>query len=161
VHHALTGREGMKKAYGFERSGFARNSKVIFQFFRAQINIAPGNEDYSELLLFCGKNNNGKKFPDLAVRLPEGMIYEPEPDFDFEGWKEQVTAKKTVTREKFTVDMVREANFRFTECEIKPLAQLISDKIGCGRTRAYELVKEATKAKIFRHNKLTDTYAKN
>jgi hypothetical protein len=89
------------------------------------------------------------------------MIYEPEPDFDFEGWKEQVTAKKTVTREKFTVDMVREANFRFTECEIKPLAQLISDKIGCGRTRAYELVKEATKAKIFRHNKLTDTYAKN
>jgi hypothetical protein len=161
LHHALTGREGMKKAYGFERSGFARNSKVIFQSARAQINIVPGSEDYSVLLLFCAKNNNGKRFEDIAIRLnPETLIYEPEPDFDFEGWKEQITAKKAVTRQKFTADMVRQTNLRFTECEIKPLAQLISDKIGCGRTRAYELVAECTTAKLFRHNKITDTYVK-
>jgi hypothetical protein len=162
LHHALTGREGMKKAYGFERSGFARNSKVIFQLSRAVINIAPGNEDYSVLLLFCAKNNNGKKFEDTAIRLnPETMIYEPEQDFDFEGWKEQIAANKTASRRKFTVDMVREANLRFTELEIKPLAQLIIDKLGCARARAYELVHECTTAKVFRHIKITDTYAKS
>ena len=161
LHHALTGREGMKKAYGFERSGFARNSKAIFQVVRAQINIVPGNEDYSVLLLFCAKNNNGKRFEDTAIRLnPDTMIYEPEPDFDFEGWKEQVTAKKTVSRKKFTVEMVRETNLKFTELEIKPLAQLICDKIGCGRARGYELVHECTTARVFRHTKVTDTYAK-
>jgi AAA domain len=162
LHHALTGREGIKKAYGFERSGFARNSKVIFQLSRAVINIAPGNEDYTVLLLFCAKNNNGKKFEDTAVRLnPETMIYEPEQDFDFKGWKEQITANKTASRRKFTVDMVREANLRFTELEIKPLAKLIIDKLGCARARAYELVHECTTAKVFRHIKITDTYAKS
>ena len=60
LHHALTGRAGATKAFGLERSGFARNSKMLQTWTRGLINVVPGAEDDNELLvLTCGKNSNG------------------------------------------------------------------------------------------------------
>jgi RecA-family ATPase len=63
IHHALTGKAGISKAAGWERIGYARNSKVLASWARAQINVAPENEDNNDRLVFvCGKNNDGKEF---------------------------------------------------------------------------------------------------
>lgn len=159
LHHALTGREGMKKAYGFEKSSFARNSKVIFQLARAQINIVPGNEDYSVLLLFCGKNNNGKKFDDAAVRLnPETMIYEPEPDFDFEGWKEQISSNRSKTGGAATSKQAWRDALGNREYELKQLVPIVAETFVVQQRQAYNLIREA-KGKTLRYNKTIKTYA--
>src|SRR5262245_45861923 len=41
IHHSLTGKIGIQKSVGFDRSSFGRNSKVLFMWTRAQINVAP------------------------------------------------------------------------------------------------------------------------
>jgi hypothetical protein len=91
LHHALTGRAGAVKAFGLERSGFARNSKALLGWARAQINVSPGLEDSNEILILtCGRNSNGKEFPPVAVRRNEAGIYEADPDFDLAAWREHV-----------------------------------------------------------------------
>jgi hypothetical protein len=159
VHHALTGRAGALKATGYERSGFARNSKALLGWTRAQINIAPGSPDDNDVLVIsCGKSNDGKEFPPFAAQLnPETMIYERLDDFNIDSWREHVVSGKA-TR-KFNADMLRELKFK--ELEIKPLAKLICDQLGCGRSRAYELIQEGKTKNILRFNKVTETYAKS
>ena len=99
----------MKKAFGFEAAGFGRNSKVLGFWTRAQINIIPGTEDYSVLVLSCGKLNDGKMFSPFAVRLnPDTMIYEPEPDFDIDALREQIESgpkKRTAYRPEILQEM--------------------------------------------------------
>lgn len=158
IHHAITGRAGAAKMFGLDRSGFARNNKVLFGWTRAQVNVGPGKEDSNEeLILGCGKNNDGKEFPHIAIQLNPDMIYEVDEAFDIEDWRERVTTGRT-KKQKFTVEMVREQVKFPSELEIGPLAKLIADKIGCGRARSYELVHEARKEKILRFNRITHTY---
>jgi hypothetical protein len=97
LHHALTGKAGASKATGYERSGFARNSKALLSWARAQINIAPGNpDDNDQLVIACGKNNDGKEFPPFAVRLNlDTMMYEPDESFDVDRWRDEITGSKT------------------------------------------------------------------
>jgi hypothetical protein len=158
VHHALTGKAGASKATGYERSGFARNSKALLSWARAQINIAPGNPDDNDLLVIaCGKNNDGKEFPPFAVRLnPDTMIYGPDESFGLEEWRAEVSGAKV--KRRFSPELLRDLKFK--ELEIKPLAKLVSDQTGAGRSRAYELIHEAKECKILRFNKTLQTYAK-
>jgi hypothetical protein len=158
--HAVTGVAGMKKAFGFEAAGFGRNSKVLGFWSRAFINIIPGKEDYSVLVFICAKNNDGQMFAPFAVRLnPDTKIYEPEPDFDIEGLREQLTATGTKKKPKFNVEMVKElVKFR-GELDMTGLAKLIETKTGCGRSRSYELVHEGRRAKLFRFQRNTELYA--
>jgi hypothetical protein len=161
IHHALTGRAGALKASGLERSGFARNSKALLGWARAQINIFPGSKESNEILLIsCGKNNDGREFPRVAVRLnPDSMIYEVDDGFDFEAWDEDLAAagkkKKPPT---FSVEMVRELVKFSGQLDISGLAALIQKKLGCGRSRSYELVHEGRKAGIFRFHRITELY---
>ena len=158
--HAITGTAGMKKAFGFEAAGFGRNSKVLQMWSRAFINIIPGKEDYSVLLFSCGKNNNGKMFSPFAVRLnPDTKIYEPEPDFDIEGFHEQLTTTGKKQKPKFSVEMVKELVKFSGEKDMAGLAGLIQKKTGCRQSRAYELVHEGRKARIFRFHRDTELYA--
>ena len=160
LHHALTGREGMKKAFGFERSGFARNSKAIFQVSRAVINIAPGTEDYSVLLLFCGKNNNGKKFEDIAVRLnSETLIYEPEPDFDFAGWKEQISSNRSKTGGAAASKQAWRDALGNREYELKQLVPIVEEAFVVKQSQAYSVIRQAKERGILRFNKAIKTYA--
>ncbi len=154
LHHALTGRHGASRAVGYERSGFARNSKVLLAWSRAQINVAPGSADSNNLLvLSCGKNSNGLEFPRMGVTLDaKTMIYQPYPDFDFAAWEGEVTGKQAAT---VTLETVREA------CKgsmsKKDLARAIMDEGGCGKTYAYRMIQKAT-GKVIHHTKATGLY---
>src|SRR5437764_13584122 len=81
-HHAGTGKAGIQKATGFDRSSFGRNSKVLFSWARAQVNIAPALPDDNDLLVIASaKCNNYAEFEPFAVRLnTETMLYEREDD---------------------------------------------------------------------------------
>jgi hypothetical protein len=105
LHHALTGKAGAARATGFDRSSFARNSKVLFGWTRAQVNIAPVDPDSNErLIIACGKLSNAKEFPPFAIRLnPETMIYECDPSVNVQEWAACVTAK-TPPRPRPTIE---------------------------------------------------------
>src|SRR5262249_33650516 len=51
IHHAGTGKAGIVKATGFDRSSFGRNSKVLFSWTRAQINVSPGLPDDNSVIV--------------------------------------------------------------------------------------------------------------
>ena len=92
------------------------------------------------------------------VKFNFSMSYEGFDDFDIDSWREHVTRKKKATQ-KFNVDMLRQIEFD-GQLLAKPLAKLICEKIGCGRSCAYQLMREAVKAKIFRFNGVLETYSK-
>src|SRR5258708_29880556 len=53
IHHAGTGRAGIQKATGFDHSSFGRNSKVLFSWARAQINVAHALPDSNDLIIIA------------------------------------------------------------------------------------------------------------
>jgi AAA domain-containing protein/DnaB helicase-like protein len=160
VHHAITGRAGVARAFGLERTGFARNSKVLHTWARGMINVVPAKEDSNDILILtCGKNSNGPEFPPIAVKLNPDMIYDVADGFNIDTWREHVINTKTKATHKFDVGMLYEVEFE-GQLAPKPLVTLICEKIGCGRSRAYELLREGAKAKILRFDKLLQTYVK-
>ena len=158
LHHALTGRAGAAKAFGFERAGFARNSKALLGWARAQINVIPGAEESNEqLVLTCGKNSNGKEFPPIAVRLnSETMIYEPDEDFDMEGWRVEVATAKS---SRVQPQILRELLGKSREYDRQEIVAVIREETGVQKTRAYELVRQAQGRGILRFNKISKIYA--
>jgi hypothetical protein len=160
VHHAITGKAGAAKATGWERSGFARNSKALLAYARGQINIAPGSPDNNDtLVIACGKNNLGKEFSTFAVRLnPDTMIYEVELDFDIEGWRQEITGGNQ--RRVFSPKVVAEIDWPQRELEKKALAKLVMDEVGCAKSRAYSLIDDAVRHQSVTFKQLTRTYAK-
>lgn len=166
--HAITGVAGMKKAFGFEAAGFGRNSKMLHSWTRAYINVIPATEDYSILVLTCGKINDGKPFSPFAVHLnPETMIYEPEPDFDISAFREQIESLKK-KRKIFTdnPEIVAEIEWRnykgdvVSELDQKGLAKSIMDELNCSRSTAYRLIEAAVIQRVIKFSKLTKIYAK-
>lgn len=159
IHHAITGRAGVAKAFGLERTGFARNSKVLHTWARGMINVVPGAEDNNDqLVLTCGKNSNGREFAPIAVRLNADMIYEVADDFDVEVWRQKVC--NTSARRTLRPEMIGEIMWPQPELEKKQLVKAITDETGCGRSRAYQLVDEAKARGLLRFNKTLRTYAK-
>ena len=160
VHHSGTGKAGIQKVTGFDRSSFGRNSKVLQLMVRAQINVAPIKpNDNSAIIIASGKCNNAPEFEAFGARLSfETMLYAPDPDFDIEGWQEQVASTKK--RRTFSPQIVRDLDFSPREFGKKALAKLIRDETGCGTSRAYELIDEAKQGGLLRFSKITKTYAK-
>src|SRR5262249_38054747 len=142
LHHALTGREGAKKAFGMERAGFSRNSKVLHSWARAAINVVSANQDNNDtLLLFCAKNNDGKEFPPVAVQLNlDTMIYEVDLDFDISGWCEQIatTGKR---REALKPQMLRECLIKGREYDLKELTAIVMEHFVVQKTCAYDMIR--------------------
>ena len=88
AHHSQMGRAGVKKATGFDRVLYGRNSRALQFWTRGQINVAPLDpKDNTRLLIGCGKNSNGLDFPPFAVRLNDLGIYEVDTAFDFDQWQ--------------------------------------------------------------------------
>jgi hypothetical protein len=159
LHHALTGRAGVAKAFGLERAGFARNSKVLLGWTRAQINVIPGQEDSNEVLvLTCGKNSNGKEFSPVAIQRNSDGIYEVVDDFDIDSWRQEILSGKV--RRVFSPNIVTKIHWPQRELEKKQLAKLIVEETGCGKSRAYSLIDDAAKGKIIKFTNVTRTYAK-
>jgi AAA domain/DnaB-like helicase N terminal domain len=160
--HAITGLAGMKKAFGFEAAGFGRNSKNLQSWTRAQINIIPATEDYSVLVLTCGKLNDGKMFSPFAVRLdPDSMIYEPEPNFDIEALRQHVESGQK-TRTKYDPKIVNEMDWPKPQLDRKGLIAAVQEETGCSPATAYRLIDAAVtnRPPIIKYSKLTQIYAK-
>jgi hypothetical protein len=71
---------------------FTSNSKVLSNWTRAQINIAPrGPEDNQRLILACDKCSNGREFKTFAITLDQqSMIYGLDPNFNVAEWEEGI-----------------------------------------------------------------------
>ncbi len=92
VHHAGTGRAGALKAVGYDRNGFGRNSKLLHNWTRAQINVVAYEPDTCDaLIVSSGKCNNYAEFRPFGVRLdPKTMIYATDSTIDVDAWQERV-----------------------------------------------------------------------
>ena len=62
---------------GTDRANFARNSKALYGWTRAQINLTPFNEDNNDTLIVAsGKCNNAQEFEPFTIELDtDSMTY--------------------------------------------------------------------------------------
>lgn len=123
IHHAGTGRAGIAKASGYDRSSFGRNSKVLFGWARAQINVAPVNPDDNKVLIVAsGKCSNAVEFERFAIRLnTDTMSYEVAHDLNLDEWEKRVNEDgKGRGRQKEPEDLLS----LVTELEKVPKAEL-------------------------------------
>jgi RecA-family ATPase len=160
VTHAITGLAGMKKAFGFEAAGFGRNSKVLQSWTRASINVVPATEDYSILVLTCGKSNMGKMFEPFAIRRTDEISFEPEPEFDIQAFREHIESPKK-SRQTYSPQIVAEIDWPKRELDKKQLAAAIESETGCSKSTAYRLIDDAVMRCVIRFKKQTKIYAKN
>jgi len=162
LHHATTGRAGIAKASGFDRSSFGRNSKVLLGWTRAQINLAPHGPDSNEVVVVTsGKANDFEEFKPFAVRLnTDTWKYEPAPDIDIEEWKERVSGKGAGKEPSATIAHVVGQTLKagIEGISKSALVQAVKMETGCGKTKAYELVKEAEKRKAVHRRKSDELY---
>jgi len=109
IHHAGTGKAGILKATGFDRSSFGRNSKVLFSWTRAQINVSPGLPDNNSVIVISSaKCSNAQEFEPFAAALDEKtMLYRRDEDFDLDAWQHSVESPRGRT-EKLSVDLIFE-----------------------------------------------------
>lgn len=154
LHHALTGRKAASSAHGIDRTSYGRNSKALFGWTRAQINISPGAEDTNEtVVISCGKNSNGKEFESFAVTLnPKSMIYEVDELFDMDGWKEKLASNRIAKKPKLDPAIIGEivGDQKMTRSGI--VAE-IRERTGCAKTPAYDLIASAEKSRLLKKTK--------
>jgi hypothetical protein len=158
IHHAVTGKAGVQKMTGYDRSSFGRNSKVLFMAARAMINVGPAKgEDNSLLVVASGKCNNAPEFRPFAVCLNfDTMMYELDEGFDMEGWLRDLGSQtgKARLKPKMLVDLLKMGQ----QYEKKQIVALIIEDKGVSKARAYEIVDEAYTRRILRYNRTIKTY---
>lgn len=146
VHHALTGRAGVAKATGFDRGSFVRNSKVLFGWTRAQINLAPYDPERNDIVIVAsGKANDAIEFEPFAIRLDtESMTYGVEESIDLAEWQRQLVGRQR-ERPKATVQSVLTAvkDLGSNGVSKAKLVRAIIEETGCGKTLAYSLISKA------------------
>jgi RecA-family ATPase len=142
LHHGRTGRAGAASATGFDRGSFGRNSKVLFSWVRAQINVVPYTPDNSTLIIASGKCNNAEEFKPFAVTLnPKTMSYEVDESItqeDIETWHEEMGASSGIKKKqkKMTPEQIKTA-----------IINLVPET---GTVPKYEVVAAAAAARISR-----------
>jgi len=151
-HHALTGKTGAAKAIGYDRSSFARNSKALLAWTRAQINIAAVDEENNErLIIACGKCSNAREFIPFAARLnPETMIYECDDSVDIKAWQDGIAGKEAPLASPEDVKRM---------CKILTPRADLAKKImstGVSRPTAYRLINRAARLKLISIDRNTD-----
>lgn len=147
LHHSLTGRAGAAKSMGYDRSSFARNSKVLFNWTRAQINIAPMNENDNEsLAVSCGKCSDGKEFVPFAITLDtHSLIYSPDESLDVVAWAQDMQGGKSPDIDSKGVQSLCKPAMIKVE-----LAKQIMAECGCSRVSAYRHIRTALQARLIK-----------
>ena len=147
THHSLTGIAGASKAMGFDRASFGRNSKVLYNWTRGQINIAPISEDSNEQLsISCAKCSDGREFQPFAVKLNmDTLIYECDETIDVRQMAEE---RKTGKKGDPLMPPARVREL----CELsgstkQSLAKAIREDVGCATPNAYRYIRAAEGAK--------------
>jgi hypothetical protein len=162
LHHSLTGKAGAAKAVSWDKASFGRNSKALFAWTRAQINLAPLDPERPEcVLMACGKNNNGKMFPEMGIILDEGTgIYRIDPDFDAEKFRQDVGIESKKPKKKDLSPAEVAAMFTTSIVRNVLLAQ-VQEVTGCEYSRACDIVKRAKEAgTIIADRPVNPTYTK-
>lgn len=146
LHHALTGKAGAGKATGFDRSSFGRNSKVLQGWTRAQINIAPGSADNSNVLVIAsGKNNNFNEFSPFAVELDEHtMTYHEKEDFDMEAWQAEISGTKTSAKKSVEDEIKSLLHAAGGRIEKKKLIEQARVRTGRGENHLRKVIAQMT-----------------
>ena len=149
IHHSLTGKQGAAKAVGWDKGSYGRNSKSLYAWTRAQINLAPQDADNPNLLIMaCGKNNNGAHFPEIGLMLDEKTgIYQINPDFDGEEFRQNVGLEKKGDSKKIAMTPAEVAGLFDDQIDRKTLIRAISAEKGCTERTSYRVLEFAEKAK--------------
>lgn len=102
LHHAITGREGAQRATGWDASSFGKGSKALQGKVRGQINIAKMDPDADELkiVIACGKSNNGLRWKPVGAVMNENGVFELDPDFDLDAWREELNSSGSEKHDK-------------------------------------------------------------
>jgi AAA domain len=162
LHHANTGKAGIAKAVGFDRSSFGRNSKVLHAWTRAQINFAPYESDnYDTLIVSSGKCNNAPEFEPFGITLEyDTMTYHRDPDVDINAWKENMGIDSASKHPRATiatvVKIVQEAGL--DGIKKAAIARAVMEETGVGRSYAYDLIEKAEAKKAIVRRKTDDLY---
>jgi AAA domain len=147
LHHSLTGKSGASRAVGFDRSSFARNSKVLHAWTRGQINLAPVEpESNDRLIVACGKCSNGKEFEPFGIVLNhDTLIYEIDDSFDLDEWQAEMSGNKKDKDSEplMTPERVREL-CRAVMAKAQLAKAIIAD-CGCARQVSYRYIGRAQK----------------
>lgn len=140
IHHTRTDKKAHLDAVGAGRSNYGRGSKALHGWSRGTLNIAAGSVlDSSRILIACGKNSNGPEFDPLgAVRDPDTLLYQPDPDFDLECWMLQMSDKKG-GRNLATPERVAEL-VSDRSLSRKELVAALKEEFGCASTKAYDAI---------------------
>jgi len=157
LHHALTGRVGAAKTTGYDRTSFARNSKVLFAWTRAMINLAPVDPDTNDrLIVACGKNSNGREFQPFAIKLdPDTMIYMVDATVDVAAWQRDIAGPAS-NAPLISPERVAElCDQPMTRAE---LTTKILDRYPCHRATAYRYILRAEMARKIKFNKEHEHY---
>lgn len=148
VHHSLTGKAGAAKAVGWDGSSYGRNSKALYNWSRAQINVAPRDPDDPNLLVVAvGKNNNGQKVAPIGVVYVEARgIYCQDTNFDLSSFKESVGIEDAKSS-KASISSPEVAELIDGESSKSDLVRRIMAETGVAKSRAYEIVDKAEREK--------------
>ncbi len=154
LHHTLSGKEGMKKAIGFDRGSYGRGSKALNMWTRGQLNLAPASEDFTRLVVSCGKNSNGPFFAPFGVVMdPTTMVYEVDPSFNLAKWKAEVVGNAA----PLSVRKPTPANVALLVKQVplsrKALMELIMQVYGCCDSNAYRIIAAAVGKTIRKNGK--------
>jgi len=166
IHHSLTGKIGAAKAVGWDKGSYGRNSKSLYAWTRAQINLAPQDPDNPNLLIMaCGKNNNGAHFQEIGVMLDDNSgVYRINPDFDPEEFRQNVgLEKKGPANKKACLSCEDVADLFEDKITRTELLEKIKNLTGCGKSVAYETLSKAEKSRAIirgRLNKYNPIYTK-
>jgi hypothetical protein len=158
LHHALTGKGGAVKVTGYDRASFARNSKALHAWTRAQVNLAPIDPATNDrLVVACGKCSNGPEFQTFAIKLnPDSLIYECDPSVDVAAWERDIAGQ---ARREPLMNPERVAELCRLPMTKGELAKVIMEDCGCYRGSAYRYITRAEQARKLRFNKDRETYA--
>jgi len=128
---------------GWDKASYGRNSKVLHSWTRAQINLAPRSADDSNLLIMsCGKNNNGRIFPEVGLRFDEELgIYVKDESFDPEEFREEIgldpSKKKRAVEPREVADLVEDG------IPSSKLVKAIQIKFSVAQKTAYRAIEKA------------------
>jgi RecA-family ATPase len=150
LHHSLTGRTGAARSVGWDKASYGRNSKVLQAWTRAQINLAPRSGDDPDLLVMsCGKNNNGRMFPEIGLRFDEELgIYVEDESFDPEEFRKEIgldpSKKKRALEPHEVAGLVEDGISR------SKLVEAIEIKFSVAKKTAYRAIDKAESGGLIR-----------
>jgi hypothetical protein len=147
LHHSLTGKVGAARAVGWDKASYGRNSKVLQAWTRAQVNLAPRSPDDTDLLIMsCGKNNNGRAFPEIGVKFaPNKGIYLVDDAFDASEFREEVGLPANTSgqfKAKYTTDMLLAELSHLEGVRPAALKKAMDERHGMSKTKFYAFARQ-------------------